>query len=37
MMIATDSDTGRVLSPDEAQEAADNPYIYRWVTFTHTT
>jgi hypothetical protein len=26
-----DTDTNRVLSPLEVQEAQDNPYIYKWV------
>lgn len=30
-LVAIDSDTGRLLSQDEATAAADNPLIYKWV------
>jgi hypothetical protein len=30
-MIAVDINTGRVLTPEEAEIAADNPRIYTWV------
>lgn len=32
-MVAIDSDTGRVLSEEEAEHAADNPHIYTWVVW----
>lgn len=31
--MAIDTDTGRVLSPEEEDDARDNPNIYRWVKF----
>lgn len=33
-MVATDRDTGRVLSAEEADLALDNPGIYTWVVFS---
>lgn len=30
-MVAFDTDTGQILSDDEAVCAADNPAIYTWV------
>jgi hypothetical protein len=33
-MYAYDSDTGDLLSDEDAEEARANPGIYRWVTFS---
>ena len=33
-MYAYDSDSGRLLSEDEAEDARANPHIFRWVTFS---
>lgn len=30
-LVAIDIDTGSLLSAAEATEAADNPFMYRWV------
>lgn len=30
-LIARDRDTGALLTEEEAETAADNPMIYRWV------
>lgn len=35
-MYAYDSDSGRLLSDEDAEEARSNPGIYRWVVFTDT-
>lgn len=30
-LVAIDIDTGKILSPEAAIEASDNPFMYRWV------